>query len=196
MAKDYNNIEQVPVNKIKIKIENLFKIFGPKAREFTEVVKQGVDKDELLAKHNHVLGLDNINLDIHDQSIQVVMGLSGSGKSTLIRHVNRLIDPTEGVVSVDDQDVTKLSKDELLEFRRTKTGMVFQRFGLFPHQNIIENVKLGLSIKGIDKSEADETAKYLTESAVAKMSMKEYEKRSEDIMEAQRSGKFIYDLSR
>ena len=79
---------------------------------------------------------DNINLDIHDQSIQVVMGLSGSGKSTLIRHVNRLIDPTEGVVSVDDQDVTKLSKDELLEFRRTKTGMVFQRFGLFPHQNI------------------------------------------------------------
>jgi glycine betaine/proline transport system ATP-binding protein len=64
----------------------------------------------LLAKHNHVLGLDNINLDIHDQSIQVVMGLSGSGKSTLIRHVNRLIDPTEGVVSVDDQDVTKLSK--------------------------------------------------------------------------------------
>ena len=119
MAKDYNNIEQVHVNKIKIKIENLFKIFGPKAREFTEVVKQGVDKDELLAKHNHVLGLDNINLDIHDQSIQVVMGLSGSGKSTLIRHVNRLIDPTEGVVSVDDQDVTKLSKDELLEFRRT-----------------------------------------------------------------------------
>ena len=160
MAKDYNNIEQVHVNKIKIKIENLFKIFGPKAREFTEVVKQGVDKDELLAKHNHVLGLDNINLDIHDQSIQVVMGLSGSGKSTLIRHVNRLIDPTEGVVSVDDQDVTKLSKDELLEFRRTKTGMVFQRFGLFPHQNIIENVKLGLRIKGIDKSESDETAMY------------------------------------
>jgi len=148
------------VNKVKIKIENLYKIFGPKAKNFTEVVKSGVDKEELLAKHNHVLGLDNINLDIYDQSIQVVMGLSGSGKSTLIRHINRLIEPTEGIVLVDDQDVTQFDKNALLDFRRTRTGMVFQRFGLFPHQNIIENVKLGLSIKGVDKSESDETAMY------------------------------------
>ena len=148
------------MNKIKIKIENLFKIFGPKAKDFIQVVRDGTDKDELLAKYNHVLGLDNINLDIYDQSIQVVMGLSGSGKSTLIRHINRLIEPTEGVVLVDDQDVTQFDKNELLDFRRTRTGMVFQRFGLFPHQNIIENVKLGLSIKGVDKSESNEKAMY------------------------------------
>ena len=103
-------------------------------------MKNGVNKDELLAKYNHVLGLDNINLDIEEQTIQVVMGLSGSGKSTLIRHINRLIEPTEGVVLVDNQDVTKLDSNELLDFRRTRTGMVFQRFGLFPHQNIIDNV--------------------------------------------------------
>ena len=148
------------MNKVKIKIENLFKIFGPKAKDFIQVVRDGTDKDELLNKYNHVLGLDNINLDIYDQSIQVVMGLSGSGKSTLIRHINRLIEPTEGVVLVDDQDVTRFDKNELLDFRRTRTGMVFQRFGLFPHQNIIENVKLGLSIKGVDKSESNETAMY------------------------------------
>ena len=148
------------MNNVKIKIENLYKIFGPKAKNFTEVVRGGVDKEELLAKHNHVLGLDNINLDIYDQSIQVIMGLSGSGKSTLIRHINRLIEPTEGVVLVDDQDVTQFDKNELLDFRRTRTGMVFQRFGLFPHQNIIENVKLGLSIKGVDKSDSDKTAMY------------------------------------
>ena len=63
-----------------------------------EHVKKGVGKDELLEKHNHVLGLKVINLDIHDKSIQVVMGLSGSGKSTLIRHINRLIEPTDGSV--------------------------------------------------------------------------------------------------
>jgi glycine betaine/proline transport system ATP-binding protein len=148
------------VSKVKIKIENLYKIFGPKAKNYIQVVRDGTDKDELLAKYNHVLGLDNINLDIYDQSIQVVMGLSGSGKSTLIRHINRLIEPTEGVVLVDDQDVTQFDKNELLDFRRTRTGMVFQRFGLFPHQNIIENVKLGLSIKGVDKSESNETAMY------------------------------------
>ena len=107
-----------------------------------------------------VLGLDNINLDIQEESIQVVMGLSGSGKSTLIRHINRLIDPTEGVVLVDDQDVTQLSKKELLDFRRNRTGMVFQRFGLFPHQNIIDNVQLGLSIKGVDKSESNKKAMF------------------------------------
>ena len=142
----------------KIKIENLYKIFGPKAKDLTSAVKGGLDKDELLAQHNHVLGLDNINIDIEEQSIQVIMGLSGSGKSTLIRHINRLIEPTEGVVMVDNQDVTQLNKNELLEFRRNRTGMVFQRFGLFPHQNIIDNVQLGLSIKGIDKSESSETA--------------------------------------
>ena len=146
------------MNKVKIKIENLYKIFGSNAKELTQVVKDGLDKEELLAKYNHVLGLDNINLDIHEESIQVVMGLSGSGKSTLIRHINRLIEPTEGSVVVDDQDVTKLNKNELLNFRRNKTGMVFQRFGLFPHKNIVDNVQLGLSIKGIDKSESNKTA--------------------------------------
>ena len=148
------------MNKVKIKIENLYKIFGSNSKELTQVVKNGLDKEELLAKYNHVLGLDNINLDIHEQSIQVVMGLSGSGKSTLIRHINRLIEPTEGSVVVDDQDVTKLNKNELLNFRRNKTGMVFQRFGLFPHKNIVDNVQLGLSIKGIDKSESNKTAMF------------------------------------
>ena len=70
------------MNNTKIKIENLYKVFGPKAKDLTSVVKDGMDKDELLAKHNHVLGLDNINIDIEEQSIQVIMGLSGSGKST------------------------------------------------------------------------------------------------------------------
>ena len=148
------------MSKVKIKIQKLYKIFGSKAIEMTQKVKKGVDKDELLAKYNHVLGLDNINLDIEEQTIQVVMGLSGSGKSTLIRHINRLIEPTEGVVLVDNQDVTKLDKNELLDFRRTRTGMVFQRFGLFPHQNIIDNVQLGLSIKGVEKVKADETAMF------------------------------------
>ena len=148
------------MSETKIKIKNLYKIFGSKSKELTQVVKDGLDKEELLAQYNHVLGLDNINLDIQEESIQVVMGLSGSGKSTLIRHINRLIDPTEGVVLVDDQDVTQLSKKELLDFRRNRTGMVFQRFGLFPHQNVIDNVQLGLSIKGVDKSESNKKAMF------------------------------------
>ncbi len=79
---------------VKIKIQNLYKIFGKNPESVLEIVKNGLSKDELLEKHNHVLGLNNINLNIYSKSIQVIMGLSGSGKSTLIRHVNRLIEPT------------------------------------------------------------------------------------------------------
>ena len=79
------------MSEIKIQIKNLYKIFGKNPKSALEQVKDGVNKDELLEKHNHVLGLKDINLDIKEKSIQVVMGLSGSGKSTLIRHINRLI---------------------------------------------------------------------------------------------------------
>ena len=148
------------MNNTKIKITNLYKIFGNNSKKYISSVRDGMSKDELLSKYNHVLGLDNINLKVEDQSIQVVMGLSGSGKSTLIRHINRLIEPTEGSVLVDDQEITKLSKSELLEFRRNRTGMVFQRFALFPHQNIIDNVKFGLSIKNLEKSESNDKAMF------------------------------------
>ena len=99
-----------------------------------------------------MLGLNNINMSIEESSVHVVMGLSGSGKSTLIRHINRLIDPTDGVVEVDGQDITKLDAIGLNDFRKNKTGMVFQRFGLLPHLNILDNVTFGLDIKKIDKS--------------------------------------------
>ena len=114
------------MNNTKIKISNLYKIFGNNSKKYIPKVRSGMSKDELLTKYNHVLGLDDINLNVAEQSIQVVMGLSGSGKSTLIRHINRLIEPTEGSVLIEEQDITKLNNSELLEFRRNRTGMVFQ----------------------------------------------------------------------
>ena len=133
---------------IKIKIDSLYKIFGNKPEEALEHVKQGVGKDELLEKYNHVLGLSDINIDIEDKSIQVIMGLSGSGKSTLIRHINRLIEPTAGNVLVDGSDVLQYDETTLREFRRTRTAMVFQRFALMPHMTILKNVSLGLELQG------------------------------------------------
>ncbi len=94
-----------------------------------------MSKQELLDEHSHVLGLNNINLDIPEQRIQVIMGLSGSGKSTLIRHINRLIEPTAGAITVDDEDILSMSQLQLREFRRKKTSMVFQKFALLPHNS-------------------------------------------------------------
>ena len=82
--------------------------------------------------------LKNINLNIKRGKIQVVMGLSGSGKSTLIRHLNRLIEPTSGKILVEGKHFTSLNKDQLIEFRRQKMSMVFQRFGLFPHKTVLQ----------------------------------------------------------
>ncbi len=147
------------MSEIKIQIKNLYKIFGKSPKSALEQVKDGVNKDELLEKHNHVLGLKDINLDIKEKSIQVVMGLSGSGKSTLIRHINRLIEPTDGSVVVDGEDVLKMNDENLRNFRRTKTAMVFQRFALLPHKTVLENTMFGLHIQNIDEKEANTRAR-------------------------------------
>ena len=82
--------------KSKVSLRGLYKIFGSDDKEVLPHVKAGMGKEELLASHQHVLGLQDINVEMQAGKITVVMGLSGSGKSTLIRHLNRLIEPTDG----------------------------------------------------------------------------------------------------
>ncbi|MEZ8724321.1 glycine betaine/L-proline ABC transporter ATP-binding protein [Vibrio pomeroyi] len=136
-----------------IEISGLFKVFGPKPQSVMNRVKNGEHKDEILADTGHTIGLKEINLEINRGEIFVIMGLSGSGKSTLIRHFNRLIDPTEGKITVEGIDVMSLNTKELEEFRRHKMSMVFQRFGLMPHRTVVENVAYGLEVQGIKKED-------------------------------------------
>lgn len=142
----------------KIQIKNITKIFGSHPKKALAKIKSGISKQELLEKHNHTLGLHDINLSIEEGEIFVIMGLSGSGKSTLIRHFNRLIDPTDGQIIIDDEDVMLMSTKELEAFRRRKISMVFQNFGLMPHYTVIENVSYALEIRGVPKKERKATA--------------------------------------
>jgi len=139
---------------IAISIKGLYKIFGKRPKKMLQQVKNGMSKADLLDKHNHVLGLKDINIDIPAHKISVIMGLSGSGKSTLIRHINRLIEPTSGKIDVYGDDVLSMSKGELREFRRHKTSMVFQKFGLHVHKTVAENVAYGLVVQGISLDKA------------------------------------------
>ncbi|MEE2774654.1 MAG: glycine betaine/L-proline ABC transporter ATP-binding protein [Pseudomonadota bacterium] len=138
----------------KLVIKSLYKIFGLSSKNFVSAVRDGMSKQELLDKHNHVLGLKDINLEIPEQKIQVIMGLSGSGKSTLIRHVNRLIEPTVGELIVEGEDILSMSQVQLREFRRKKTSMVFQKFALLPHKTVSQNVAYGLTIQGVKEDVA------------------------------------------
>ena len=142
----------------KIEINNVYKIFGSNPKSILPMVKEGASKEEILDKTGHTVGLDNVTLKIEEGEIFVCMGLSGSGKSTLIRHLNRLIDPTDGEIIVEGTNVMSLNKQQLIEFRRHKMSMVFQRFGLFPHRTVIDNVGYGLEMQGIDENKRNSVA--------------------------------------
>ena len=131
----------------KIEINSVYKIFGSNPKSILSMVKEGSTKEEILEKTGHTVGLDNVSLKIEEGETFVCMGLSGSGKSTLIRHLNRLIDPTAGDILIEGTNVMSLNKKELIDFRSHKMSMVFQRFGLFPHKTVIQNVGYGLEMQ-------------------------------------------------
>ena len=136
----------------KIEINNVYKIFGNNPNSVLPMVKDGATKEQLLEETGHTVGLDNVSLKIEEGETFVCMGLSGSGKSTLIRHLNRLIDPTDGEILIEGTNVMSLNTESLIDFRRHKMSMVFQRFGLFPHKTVLQNVGYGLEMQGIDEN--------------------------------------------
>lgn len=142
-----------------IELKNVTKVFGPDEKSIMPMLKKGMTKDEILERTGHTVGLYDVSLSIEQGEIFVIMGLSGSGKSTLIRHFNRLIDPTDGVITYDGEDILELNKHQLIEFRRKKLGMVFQRFGLMPHRTILQNAAYGLEAQGVKKAEREALAK-------------------------------------
>ena len=153
MQNEHNDIWEMNMRNILLKVEGLYKIFGKEPQSVLPLVKEGQSKDEILAKTEHTVGLNNIHLEIGKGEIFVIMGLSGSGKSTLIRHFNRLIEPTAGNILMEGSiDIMTLSPRELQKFRRQKMSMVFQRFGLMPHWNVLDNVAYGLTIQGVPKN--------------------------------------------
>jgi glycine betaine/proline transport system ATP-binding protein len=134
----------------KIEVKNLYKVFGRHPERAIEMTKAGKTKEEILKQAKLAVGVSDVSFTVYEGETLVVMGLSGSGKSTLIRCINRLIEPTQGNVVVDGQDIMDLDAEGLREARRTKFGMVFQHFALFPHRSVISNVEFGLEIQGVE----------------------------------------------
>ncbi len=103
--------------------------------------------------------LKGIDLEIASQEVVVIIGPSGSGKSTLLRCMNYLEQPTSGTVTVDG---TLLDNESHINQVRAEVGMVFQRFNLFPHMNVMQNLMLApMKVRGASCPEARETAEQL-----------------------------------
>ncbi|RUM58579.1 MAG: ABC transporter ATP-binding protein [Persephonella sp.] len=83
--------------------------------------------------------LKNISFEVYEGEIFILMGGSGSGKSTTIKHIIGLLKPDSGSIEIDGVDITKLSKNELIEFRK-KLGYLFQEGALFDSLKVWENV--------------------------------------------------------
>ncbi|MDC3096780.1 glycine betaine/L-proline ABC transporter ATP-binding protein [Alphaproteobacteria bacterium] len=137
----------------KIICSNIWKIFGSDEKKILENLDPNLTRDEVQEKTGHVVAVKDVSFSIQKGETFVVMGLSGSGKSTLVRCLTRLIEPTSGSVIIDDTDVTKISRNSLLDLRRNKMSMVFQHFGLFPHRTVLENISYGLEIRGEKKQD-------------------------------------------
>ncbi|WP_280550209.1 glycine betaine/L-proline ABC transporter ATP-binding protein [Halomonas sp. 11-S5] len=144
---------------VKIRVRNLSKVFGNQPKKALELRNQGLKRPEILDKTGQTLGLSNIDFDVYEGELLVIMGLSGSGKSTLIRCLNRLIEPSEGEIVIDGENIPELGEKALLECRRRHFSMVFQNFALFPHRTVQQNAEFGLEIRGVDKQERTRVAR-------------------------------------
>ncbi|WP_332842307.1 ABC transporter ATP-binding protein [Paraclostridium sp. AKS81] len=98
------------------------------------------------------IALKNTNISLEKGDIGVILGPSGSGKSTLMNILGGLDRSDIGEAIVDGIDITKLSDDELVEYRREKTGFIFQSYNLMPHLTVLENIEI---IENISKSPLD-----------------------------------------
>ncbi len=141
-----------------IEVENLTKVFGRHPKQAIELLDQGKSKEEILQETGQTVGVNRASFSVEEGEIFVIMGLSGSGKSTLVRLLNRIIEPTQGNIYVNGENLSEMDKKALREVRRKKMSMVFQKFALFPNRTILENAEFGLEIQKVPKEERQEKA--------------------------------------
>ena len=152
---------------VKLSCRHLWKVYGENPKQFfSNGAATEEDKEKIYARMletSHIGAACDVSFDVHVSEIFVIMGLSGSGKSTVVRCLSRLVEPTVGEVLFDNVDLLKVSENELIEMRRHKMGMVFQNFGLLPHQTVLENVAFPLRVQGTSKTKRNQRAREMIE---------------------------------
>lgn len=115
----------------------------------TKIYREGVEE---------IKALDSVNLTIQRGEFTAVVGPSGSGKTTLLNLIGGLDTPTSGTIVVDDMEITKLSSNNLINFRRDHVGFVFQAYNLIPVLTAKENVMFVMDLQGVPTRKSSERA--------------------------------------
>ena len=114
-----------------------------------------LEVNDVSKNYDSLYALSNINMSVGEGKWLSIMGPSGSGKSTLMNIIGCMDKPSKGSVTLDGQDITKLSLTELTAIRRDKIGLIFQQFHLVSYLTALENVMLAQYYHSIvDESEA------------------------------------------
>ena len=148
-----------------ISVAGLWQVFGanPKAA-FTSTKSENTSaRAEQLISSGYIPAVRDATFEVAKGELFVIMGLSGSGKSTLIRGISRLVEPTSGSVSIEGENILSASKSRMTELRRSRIGMVFQHFGLFPHMTVIDNVAFPLRVSRVARSLRRQKAREIIE---------------------------------
>ncbi|NCV42215.1 MAG: ATP-binding cassette domain-containing protein [Actinobacteria bacterium] len=146
-----------------ISVKNLWKVFGANADKVVGSPLVNLSRSELRAQTGNTIAVRDVSFDVAPGEVFVVMGLSGSGKSTLVRCMTRLIEPTQGSMTFEGEDILKVDNARLRELRKTRFSMVFQHFGLLPHRNVIDNIAYSLEINGVNKADRHKRANEVIE---------------------------------
>lgn len=104
-----------------------------------------------------VIAVDDLSLDVHDGEFLVLLGPSGCGKTTAMRMVAGLEEVTEGIITIDDVEVTDLPP------RKRNISMIFQNYAVWPHMTVFDNIAYALKLKKMDKSTIETTVKEVAE---------------------------------
>ena len=146
-----------------ISVKNLWKVFGANADKVVGSPLVDLSRSDLRAQTGNTIAVRDVSFDVAPGEVFVVMGLSGSGKSTLVRCMTRLIEPTQGSMTFEGEDILKVDNARLRELRKTRFSMVFQHFGLLPHRNVIDNIAYSLEINGVNKADRHKRANEVIE---------------------------------
>jgi glycine betaine/proline transport system ATP-binding protein len=151
----------------KLVCDGVWKVFGARSARATEAVlslaDSGATRGHILEETGATIGAREVSFTVAPGETFVIMGLSGSGKSTLLRCVACLTPVTRGSVTLDGEELTSMTDEQLRRVRREKLSMVFQHFGLFPHRRVIDNAAYGLEVQGWDRTKRHAKAEEILE---------------------------------